>query len=136
VKIMLPAHWSSEPTVKWSERPLLGPSSNLENSDGSSGADWRSTIPAYSRDIHPVDEELEEFHFGRVSARQRRKIESHLHYCHSCRGVLDHLREFIVTLSCAIEWNRMLPESERRIRVRAGKRRTAKQALGAEPGTP
>jgi hypothetical protein len=100
--IVLPAHWSSESAVK-----RLGHSDLLVSSQKDAGVcggvQSKSKISIYSRDIHPAGEDLEEFHFGRVSANQRQNIEVHLHECDSCRGLLEDLREFIVALSNAIE---------------------------------
>jgi hypothetical protein len=101
--IVLPAHRSSKRAVKRSEpADILLPSSQ-KDSDVNGRVHSRSITPFYSRDIHPVNEDLEEFHFGRVSPNQRRNIESHLHQCDSCRGLLEELREFIAALSNAIE---------------------------------
>jgi hypothetical protein len=100
--IMLPVPRSSKRAVK-----RLGPADILlasvhKDSGALERIHWKFIIAMYSRDIHPANEDLEEFHFGRASAHQRQNIESHLHHCDSCRGLLEDLREFIVALSSAI----------------------------------
>ena len=126
MKRVLPTDWSSERTVKRPGPVDLLRASNLKDWDVCGRVHWKSTVPIYSQDIHPANEDLEEFHFGRVSAHQRQNIESHLHHCNSCRGLLEDLREFIVSLSNAIEWKRLFPQEFRRNRDRVLKLRAAK----------
>jgi hypothetical protein len=55
-----------------------------------------------ARDRHPAEEDLEEFLFGRLSERQRKNIEIHLHDCNSCRESLVALADIIGLLRAAM----------------------------------
>src|ERR1700719_133408 len=101
---MLPAHRSSETHRKTGTLDLvLAPS--LRDPDVCGTIDWKSIVPTYSRDVHPSNEDLEEFLFSRVSTRQRQNIESHIRRCDGCRGALADLWEFIVWLAVGCNQN-------------------------------
>jgi hypothetical protein len=53
--------------------------------------------------IHPVDEELEELLFGRLTEHRQRKMKSHLRGCTACCEHLIIHAEFIELLRFAIE---------------------------------